>query len=136
MSTKNHAGTEVVMAFMEAVFPDAPQLATVFFDEEHTLRTATELIHRLRNDLRKSMVKADGYREAAVAGDTDAHEQFRTFATWVVMQVATHNEALADAISAEAGRIYNVVGIRRDKQDFDDVADEIAFVSRSGPRNE
>lgn len=48
---KRHATDAVIDAFIEAVFPDAPALARVSFDEAHVLRTATEAIAALRHQL-------------------------------------------------------------------------------------
>lgn len=45
---KKAATDAEVRAFIEAVFPDAPDLAMAAFDEAHVLRTATALINDLR----------------------------------------------------------------------------------------
>lgn len=50
---KKKAPDQVVMDFMAAVFPGAPELAIASFDEEHVLRTATETITALRAGLRR-----------------------------------------------------------------------------------
>lgn len=41
---KRAATDQTVRGFIAAVFPDAPELALLAFDEEHVLKTATELL--------------------------------------------------------------------------------------------
>ena len=41
---KRAATDQTVRGFLAAVFPDAPELALLAFDEEHVLKTATELL--------------------------------------------------------------------------------------------
>jgi hypothetical protein len=39
-----------ILDFIEAVFPDAPNLAMSSFDEKHCLETATQIINEHRRD--------------------------------------------------------------------------------------
>lgn len=48
-SRKRDTATKAdIQAFMEAVFPEAPHLAMLAFDERQVLRAATRTIHDLR----------------------------------------------------------------------------------------
>lgn len=48
---KNYALDEEVLAFIAAVFPEAPQLVAIAFDEGHILRTATERLLTLQKQV-------------------------------------------------------------------------------------
>ncbi len=56
---KRAATDQTVRGFLAAVFPDAPELALLVFDEEHVLKTATDLL-RGRQQAEQAR---DGHRE-------------------------------------------------------------------------
>ena len=72
-SMTRHAATEEdVKAFIAAVFPDAPSLAMVAYDEQHVLRTATALIQDLRHTIATEIKRASPTAQTVPQGAQSA----------------------------------------------------------------
>ena len=91
---KRDATDEDVAAFMAAVFPDAPNLATTAFDEHHVLRTAAALIAQLRE-------------KAEALGDQVATLTRRR------EEMERHNEELQDVLTKQSAQVAMLAGLLR-----------------------
>jgi hypothetical protein len=83
---RTEAPDEVVLAFIAAVFPEAPDLARLAFDEAHVLKTATAELIALRKQRDEMPALSDAARRGlkytrylALSGLTDRKNDLLAF---------------------------------------------------------